>query len=49
MGRKNQYSIVHSERLLEFERESEEIFAIQNDKLEAYEYKWERFITHHQL
>ena len=43
------YLIVHFERLLEIEREAEEMFAIQSDRIEAYEYKWERYITHHQL
>ena len=24
-------------------------YAIQNDKVEIYEYKWEKYITHHNL
>ena len=34
------YSIVHFERLLQIEREAEQMFAIQSDRIEAYEYKW---------
>ena len=47
--KKYPYSGVHFEKILELERETEEIFAIQNDQLEVYKYKWERYITHHQL
>ena len=32
------------ERLLEVERKSEEIHALNNDKLEMYERKWEKYI-----
>ena len=48
-GKGNLYSITHFEILMEIEREAEEIFAIQNDKIELYEYKWEKYITKHQL
>ena len=34
----------HFERILELERESEEIHALNNDKLEIYERKWEKYI-----
>ena len=47
--KKYPYSSVHFENKLELERENEEIFSIQNDKLEVYEYKWERYITYDQL
>ena len=39
--RDNIYSMVHFERLFEKERGSEEIYVIQNDKIETYERKWE--------
>ena len=35
----------HLERTLEIERESEEQLAINNDILETYERKWERYLT----
>ena len=31
------------------ERESEEAYASQNDKIELYEYKWEKYITKYQV
>ena len=34
----------HFERLLELERESEEIYALNNDNLESYDRKWEMYI-----
>ena len=40
-GKRNHCSVIHFERLMEIERESEEIYAIQNDKMEIYEYKLE--------
>ena len=33
----------HFERLLKLERESEETYALNNDKLESYERKWEMY------
>ena len=38
---RNPYSMRHFERLLEIERESEEIYALNNDKVDIYEKKWE--------
>ena len=35
----------HFEALLELERESEEIYANNNDTHETYERKWENYIT----
>ena len=43
-GKRNIYSIRHFETLLEIERESEEIYAINNDILELYERKWDKYI-----
>ena len=43
-GKRNQYSMRHFETLLELERESEEIHASNNDTLEIYERKWERYM-----
>ena len=34
----------HFETLLEIERESQEIYAINNDNMELYERKWEKYI-----
>ena len=35
----------HFETLLEIERESEEIYAINQDTLELYERKWDKYIN----
>ena len=43
-GNRNQFSMRHLERILEIERESEEQFAFNNDILEMYERKWERYL-----
>ena len=43
-GTRNQFSMRHLERILEIERESEEQFAINNDILEMYERKWEKYL-----
>ena len=43
-GKRNPYSVRHFETLLEIERESEEIYAINNDNMELYERKWEKYI-----
>ena len=43
-GKRNLYSMRHFETLLELERESEEIYASNNDTLEMYERKWEMYI-----
>ena len=43
-GNRNQFSMRHLERILEIERESEEQFALNNDILEMYERKWERYL-----
>ena len=45
IGNGNQFSMRHLERILEIERESEEQFAINNDVLEMYEKKWEKYLT----
>ena len=42
-SKRNTYSIVHYERLIEIERESEEICAMQYDKIEMYEKKWDKY------
>ena len=44
-GNINQFSMRHLERILGIERESEEQFAINNDVLEMYERKWEKYLT----
>ena len=44
-GRWNAYSMVHFERLVDLERKSEEILALQSDGLEIYEQKWEKYKT----
>ena len=43
-GKGGPYSMRHFETLLEIERESEEIYAINNDNMELYERKWEKYI-----
>ena len=45
-GTRNSYSIRHFERVLELERESEEIYAQSQDKIELYEKKWEKYIRY---
>ena len=42
-GKRNQYSMRHFETLLKLERESEEIYASNNDTPEIYERKWEMY------
>ena len=44
-GKRNIYSMRHFEILLEIERESEEIYAINRDTMELYERKWDKFIN----
>ena len=44
-GKRNIYTMRHFKTLLEIERESEEIYAINNDTLELYERKWDKYIT----
>ena len=44
---RNPYSMRHFERLLEIERESEEIYALNNDTVDRYEKKWEMYIIEH--
>ena len=43
-GTRNGYSIRNFERVLELERESEEIYAQSQDKIELYARKWEKYI-----
>ena len=43
-GTRNMYSMRHFERILELERESEEIYALAHDRIELYERKWEKYI-----
>ena len=44
-GTVNLYSMRHLERVIEIERESEEINALNHDKMEVYETKWEKYLT----
>ena len=44
-GKGNNYSLMHFKALLEIERESEEIYANENDKIEQYERRWEKYLT----
>ena len=44
-GTVNLYSMRHLERVIEIERESEEINALNHDKMEVYEKKWEKYLT----
>ena len=39
------YSIVHCERLIELEQESEEIFATQDDKVEMFKKELEKYLS----
>ena len=43
-GKRNLYSMSYFETLLEIERESEEMYALNNDNLEMYERKWGMYI-----
>ena len=43
-GTGNMYSMRHFERILELERESKEIHALNHDKIDIYERKWEKYI-----
>ena len=43
-GKGGPFSVRHFETLLEIERESEEIYAINNDNIELYERKWEKYL-----
>ena len=43
--KRNIYSMRHFETLLEKERESEEIYAINRESMELYEKKWDKFIN----
>ena len=47
-GKGNIYSLMHFKALLEIERESEEIYANENDKIEQYERRWEKYLTLYQ-
>ena len=44
-GTRNMYLMRHFERIIELERESEEIHAINQDKIDIYEKKWEKYLT----
>ena len=44
-GKRNLYSMRHVEILLEIERKSEEIYAIDRENMELYERKWDKFIN----
>ena len=44
-GKGNNYSLIHFKALLEMERESEELYANENDKIEQYERRWEKYLT----
>ena len=39
------YSMRHFERIIEIERESEEIHALNQDEIDIYEKKWEKYLT----
>ena len=41
-GRRNAYSMVLFEKLVDLERESEKIHALKSDRLGKYEKKWEK-------
>ena len=43
-GKRNIYSLIHLKALLEMERESEEVYANENDKIEQYERRWEKYL-----
>ena len=44
-GTRNMYSMRHFERIIELERESEEIHSLNQDKMDIYEKKWEKYLT----
>ena len=44
-GTENLYSMRQFERVIEIERESEEINALNHDKMDIYEKKWEKYLT----
>ena len=44
-GTRNMYSMRHLERIIELERESEEKYALNQDKMDIYEKKWEKYLT----
>ena len=43
-GKRNIYSLIHFKALLEMERESEEVYANENDNIEQYERRWEKYL-----
>ena len=43
-GKRNIYSLIHFKALLEMERESEEVYANENDKIEQYERRSEKYL-----
>ena len=43
-GKRSIYSLIHFKALLERERESEEVYAKDNDKIEQYERRWEKYL-----
>ena len=43
-GKRNIYSLIHFKALLEMERESEEVYANENDNTEHYEKRWEKYL-----
>ena len=44
-GKEGPFSVRYFETLLEMERESEEIYAVNNDSIELYERKWEKYLV----
>ena len=44
-GTENLYPMRQFERVIEIERESEEINALNHDKMDIYEKKWEKYLT----
>ena len=44
-GKEGPFSVRYFETLLEIERESEEIYAVNNDSIELYERKWEKYLV----
>ena len=43
-GTRNLYSMRHFERIIEIERRSEEINALNQDNMDIYEKKWEKYL-----
>ena len=41
------YANEHFRRIIEIDRESEEIFAIVKGKIEIYERKWDKYVPTH--